>query len=109
MPKESPANATPLAARQDVSVTNEIDVTNRLDAHHTCKAAVFLLAPEYDASGDLAIELLPRHVGLVPAIGRDHTTISFGRGVDDRKDGCPIVVLGGVVARENGSEPVAAS
>src|SRR6202030_1596040 len=62
MPKESPANATPLAARQDVSVTNEIDVTNRLDAHHTCEAAVFLIAPEHDTSGDLAIELLPRHL-----------------------------------------------
>jgi len=53
MPKESPTNAAPLAARQDVSVTNKLDVTDRLDAHHARKAAVFLITLEHDTSGDL--------------------------------------------------------
>jgi hypothetical protein len=70
MPKQSAANAAPLAARQDISVTNEIDVAHRLEAHHACQPAVLLITPEHDTGGDLAIELVPRHVGLVPPIGR---------------------------------------
>ena len=95
MPEQSAADAAPLAARQDVSVTNEIDVAHRLEAHHACQLAVLLIAPERDTGGDLASELVPRHVGLVPPIGRDHTTIGLSGGVDDREDGRAIVVMAG--------------
>src|SRR5215472_15888147 len=115
--QQSAAYAAPLVARQDVSVTDKIDVADRLETHHTCQPAVLFIAPEHDAGGDLAIELVLRHVGLVPAIGRDHATISLGGSVDDREDGLPMVVTAGAdaghesiavceggVAHENGSE-----
>jgi len=89
---------------------------NRLETHHACQLAVRFITPEHDASGDLAIELVLRHVGLMPPIGRDHATISLGGSVDDRHDGFPIVVAAGadashepivvckgVFARESGS------
>src|SRR5689334_19056885 len=92
MAKESPANAAPLATRQDVSVTNEIDIANRLNTHHAYKAAVFFIAPEHHAGLDLAVELVRRHVGFVPPIGWDHATIGLGSRVDDREDGRAIVI-----------------
>jgi hypothetical protein len=76
-------------------MTNEIDVVHRLEAHHAGQPAVLLIAPEHDAGGDLAIELVARHVGLVPSIGLDHATIGLSGGVDDRKDRCTIVVTAG--------------
>src|SRR5215472_5891599 len=114
--QQSAAYAAPLAARQDVSVTDKIDVADRLETHHACQPAVLFVAPKHDAGGDLAIELVLRHVGLVPSIGRDHATIGFGGTVDDREDGFPIVVTAGAdasheptafredVGDENGSE-----
>src|SRR5262249_13863224 len=83
MLEQSTAHTAPLAAWQDVSMTNEIDIAHRLDAHHPGQPPVLLIAPEGDTGSDLAIKLVPRHVGLVPPIGRDHTTIGLGSGVDD--------------------------
>src|SRR5216684_6219337 len=45
MPNQRAANATPLAARQDVSVTNEIDVAHRLEPNHAYERAILLTAP----------------------------------------------------------------
>jgi hypothetical protein len=116
MLQQSAANAAPLAAGQDISVTNEIDIVYRLETHHACQPAVLLIAPEHYAGGDLAVEFVPRHVGLMPPIGRDHATISLGGSVDDCQDRLPTVVTAAVdfghepivdyevVARDNGSE-----
>ena len=76
---------------------------NRLETHHACQLAVRFITPEHDASGDLAIELVLRHVGLMPPIGRDHATISLGGSVDDRDDGFPIIVT---AAADASHEPI---
>src|SRR5260370_2729334 len=87
MMKQRGADAAPLAAGQDVGVTDQIDVAHRLDAHHTDQFALSLIAPEFDSSGDLAVELLQGHVGFVPAIARDYAPTGPGGGVDDGADG----------------------
>ena len=38
------------------TLTNEIDVAHRLDAHHARQPAAFLIAPEHGAGGDLAVQ-----------------------------------------------------
>src|SRR5262249_11198877 len=100
---QSAANAAPLAIRQDVSVTDEIGAVYRLEAHHACQLTVILAAPKRDTGGDLAIQLIPRHVGLMPPVGRDHTTISLGGGVDNCKDRLPGIVR---AVADFGHEPI---
>ena len=60
-----------LAGGRHVGVPDQVDVTDRLDAHDAEQRAVLLVAPEHDARGDLAIELVEIHVRLVPAIRRE--------------------------------------
>src|SRR5258708_19546049 len=83
MMKQGGTDAAPLAAGQDVGVTDQIDVAHRLDAHHADQFALSLIAPEFDSGGDLAVELLQGHIGLVPTIGRDYAAIGLSGGVDD--------------------------
>src|SRR6267154_5144455 len=82
----------PLTARQDVSVSDEIDVPHRLDAHHAYEHAIRRMAPERNSGGYLAVEFVQRHVGYMPAIGRDHAAIGFGCSIDNRQHGVAIVV-----------------
>jgi len=65
---------------QNVRVPNEIDVAHRLQAHQAREPLICFIAPEHDTGGYLIVELVPRHVRLVPPIGRDHTPISLGGG-----------------------------
>src|SRR5258708_5108118 len=102
MMKKRGADAAPLAAGQDVGVTDQIDVAHRLDAHHTDQFALSLIAPEFDSSGDLAVELLQGHIGFVPAIGRDYAAIGLGGGVDDGEDGPAFVVATGADVAHDG-------
>jgi hypothetical protein len=81
------ADAAPLAAGQDVGVTDQIHVAHRLDAHHTDQFAFSLIPPEFDSGGDLAVELSQGHIGFVPAISRDCTAVGLGGSVDDGEDG----------------------
>src|SRR5882672_590261 len=73
-------------------MADEIDVAHRLQAHHCDERAVPFIAPERDAGGDLAGELVRRHVGLVPAVGRDHAAIGLRGGIHDRQDGRTLVL-----------------
>jgi hypothetical protein len=73
-------------------VTNEIDVAHRLVAHHADQRPVLLIAPEHDSGGDLGIELVLRHVGFVPPVGRDYSAISLSGSVDDCEDGGALVI-----------------
>src|SRR5919109_609999 len=63
-----------------------------LDAHYAKQLAVALVPPEHNSGGDLAVELVRRHVGLVPAIGRDHAAIGLGGGVDDCEDRLTLII-----------------
>jgi hypothetical protein len=71
--------------------------TSRTDwnAHHADELAFHLVARESDARGDLLGELGDTHVGLVPAVRRDHPAVGFGGGVDDRKDRFVILIAAG--------------
>src|SRR5205823_4632793 len=83
MPQECAADAVALLGWSDVRMTDQVDVVHRLDAHHADEFAVRLVAPELDAGGDLALELTPVHVRLVPAVRGDHAAIRLRGGVDD--------------------------
>jgi hypothetical protein len=51
-----------------------------------------LVAPEHDAGGAFAVELVARHVRLAPAVGRNHTAIGLGGGIDDGKNVVALVI-----------------
>src|SRR5258708_32622576 len=97
MMEQRGADAAPLAAGQDVGVTDQIDVAHRLDTHHTDQFALSLIAPEFDSGGDFAVELPQGHIGFVPPIGRDDTTIGLCVSDDYGEKGPEIV--GGHAAR----------
>src|SRR5215471_17539657 len=102
MADQRTTNATLLAARPDISVTNEIDVEHRLEAHDANQHAVLLKSLELNSGGNLSVELVRRHVGLVPTIRRDHASISLSGSVDDCQDGRAIVIAAGAdVAQQN--------
>src|SRR5256885_759021 len=84
-------NTAPLLPRQNVSVANQIDVAHVLNSHHTDQLALRLVAPERDAISDLALELLHRHVRLMPTVGRNRCAISLGGFINDRQD--PIALV----------------
>ena len=86
------ADPLPLVLGRDVGVADQVDVANLLDAHDPDKLAVELAAPEHDPGGQLAVELLGGHVGVVPAVGRDDAAVHLGRGVHDREDRALLVV-----------------
>ena len=73
-------------------MADQVDVAERLDPDHPDELAVLLPAPELDARGDLAIQLLRGHVRLVPAIGGDDAAIRLGGRIHDREDGLGLVV-----------------
>ena len=79
-------HAVPLATRQDVRVTDEVDIQLRLDSHHADQFPVDVDSPERDARGDIAEQLLVGHVGLMPSVGRNHAAIGFRGRVHDRQD-----------------------
>src|SRR5689334_6070595 len=87
MPDQSAANPASLSTRQSVRVANEVDLAYPLKAHHANQCPTLLIAPEYDPGVNLAIELVSRHIGIVPPIGRDHTAIDLGGSIDDRGNG----------------------
>jgi hypothetical protein len=82
----------PLAGGGDVGVANKVDVPHGLDPHDADQLAIDLMAPELDPGRDFAIELLRRHVRLVPAIGRDDAAIGLRGGVDDPADRLALVI-----------------
>ena len=95
MLEQRAADAAPLAAGRDVCVADQVDVAHGLDAHDAQQRAVGLVAPERHPGGDLAVELVRRHVRLVPAIGGDHSAIRLGGLVHDREDRGALVVAAG--------------
>jgi hypothetical protein len=91
--REQPrADALALARREDVRVADQVDVLDGLDPDDPDERARLLVAPEPHAGGDLALELVHGHVGLVPAVGGDHPAVCLGRRVDDREDRLDVVV-----------------
>jgi len=66
-------------------VAHERHLALVLDAHHAERSGVLFRDPENDAVRDLGFQLLRRHVGLVPAVRRDHAAIGLGGVVDYRE------------------------
>jgi hypothetical protein len=63
------------STRQNIGVTNEIDVANGLDAHHAEERALTLVPPEGDARRDLAMQILRCHIRLVPTVSGNHAAV----------------------------------
>ena len=95
MLEQRAADAVALAGGRHVGVADQVHVAHRLDAHDRHQLAAGLVAPERDSGGDLALELVQRHVRLVPAVGRDHAAVCLGGGVDDRGDRRALVIPAG--------------
>lgn len=85
MLEQCATNALPLCRRKNVCMANQAYVAGSLDAHDAQQSATPLVPPELNPGRHLTIKLLRGHVGLMPSIGRDHATISHGRGIDDRE------------------------
>src|SRR6516165_8983393 len=66
-----------------VSMSYQGDVANILDPHDARKAPRLVPTKEIDSSLDFLLESRTRHVGLVPAIERNHASIRLRRLVDD--------------------------
>src|SRR5262245_60186380 len=73
-------------------MANEINVEHGLQSHHAKEASPSCMPPEQHASGNLVVELLPPHVGLVPSVGRDDTAVGIGRSIHDGQYGSALVV-----------------
>ena len=93
MAQESPADApTPLAGAH-VGMADQGHVLHVLDAHHPHQSSFLLHAPEHHARVHLMAQLLPGHVGLLPAVRGDHIAVGLGRVVDDFVHGLEVVFL----------------
>ena len=62
------------------------DVAHALNSHHADERVVGLVAPEPHSCRELLIKLVRWHVGLLPAVRRDHVPVGPGCAVDDLKD-----------------------
>src|SRR6267378_1650960 len=86
------AHSPTLVAGQDVCVTDQVHITHRLDAHDSDQLAIRLIAPELDPGTDLAVELAPAHVWLVPPIRWDDPAICLRGDIHDREDRVTLVI-----------------
>ena len=62
------------------------DVGDVLQPHHTDGAPFAAHAEELDAGGHFGADLVERHVGIVPAVGRDDAAIGDRAVVHDLAD-----------------------
>src|SRR5262249_15061097 len=92
MLKKLAADAAALHCRDNISMADKVNVAHVLQSHDTGEAAAILVAPELDAGGAFAVELRAWHVRLVPAVGRDHSAIGLGGGIDDGKNVVALVL-----------------
>lgn len=69
-----------------VRMTDQRDIGDVLQAHHAHDAPFAAHAEKLDASRHLGADLVERHVGIVPAIGRDDAAIRDRAVVHDLSD-----------------------
>ena len=86
MLEQGTAAAVSLAPRQDISMADQLDVAHPLNSHHADERTVGHATPESHSCRELLIKLVRRHVGLLPAVRRDHVPVGLGCAVDDLKD-----------------------
>src|SRR5258708_786998 len=77
--------ALPLNGRRNISMAHQRDLSLVLYPHDAGELSFVVRHPEDDARADLAQQLVLRHVGLVPPIGRNHSPIGLGSGIDNRE------------------------
>src|SRR5215207_3784992 len=104
--QQGTADAPALALRHHVGVPDQVHVAHLLDAHHAQERAVVLVAPELHSGRDLGVELVTRHVRLVPAVVGDHAAVRLRRGVHDREY---LVALAGAATADAHRAPAASS
>jgi hypothetical protein len=67
-------------------VPDQVDVADLLNSHDADERAVGLVFPETHSGPELLIKLAGWHVGVLPAVRRDHVPVGLGCAVDDLKD-----------------------
>ena len=85
MAQQVAADPAALVSGLNVGVPHERHVVDVLDAHHADQTAAVKRAPEAHAGGDLATQLVGRHVGLVVAVGGNDAGVG-GRGRVHNRD-----------------------
>src|SRR5260221_2418098 len=85
MLQELGADTPPLQFGRDISMAHQGHLALVLNAHHSPQLAFLFRHPELDSGSNLARQLFRRHVGLVPAVGRDYAAVGLRRVVDDRQ------------------------
>ena len=93
MGQQAGAHPLALSGRVHVGVADQGDVLEVLAPHHSHQARFSLVAPEVDPRGHLGPELRLGHIGLVPAIRRDHPFIGQGGLVDDLQGPVNFIIL----------------
>src|SRR5689334_231789 len=87
MPQQLSADASSLAARQDVSMSHERYILHGLKAHHARQFTVVVLVyPEVHSGGDVSRELLTTHIRLVPAVRGDRSAVPLCGRIDHGQD-----------------------
>jgi len=81
--EELPPDSSILFGGSHVSMADEGDVLDLLQAHHSHQTAFLLITPKENASGDLVPEIFRGHVGFLPAIRRNHPPVRSGSVIDD--------------------------
>ena len=74
-------------------MADQLDVAHALNSHDTDERAVGLVAPESHSCREFLIKLVLWHVGLLPAVRRDHVPVGLGCAVDDLKDARTLEVV----------------
>ncbi len=60
-----------------IGMSNQRHVLHVLNAHNALKRTLNLEAPKNDSSLNLTTKLVACHIGFMPAICRDHTSMSL--------------------------------
>jgi hypothetical protein len=108
MLQQGPADALPLVRRQHIGMADQVNIAHWLDTHDPDQRAADFITPGADAGGDLALQLVHRHVRVMPAIVGYDPAIGFGSGIDDRENCGPLVIATKVGYCPLGTAPIKA-
>src|SRR5713226_6392910 len=84
-----------------VGVADELHLAAVLDPHHAYQLAALLVPPETDALADFLLQVVHRHVRLVPPIGGDDSLVGLRRIVDDPVQGRKVLLVAGADHRSS--------
>ena len=81
-----------LVLREHVRMPDKRHVFHRLDAHHPSESRIGpVYAPKAHTALDLTRKFRRLHVGIMPAVGGNHSSVPCRAGVNDCEDGLLLI------------------